>query len=241
MNKDIFHKIESELKMNTDKNYRIVIRDHFNMDVSNFLGVRIPLVRKIADKYFKELKGVKIDDILKFCNQLLSTRIYEHKVIAFHWSYKCKKQFQSKHFKVFESWLKIYVDDWSDCDDLCTHSLGYLVFHYPEFLSKVKLWASSKNRWVKRASAVTLIYSVKRGWHLDSVFEVASELLIDKDDLVQKGYGWMLKEASKSFPQEVLEFVMNNKNEMPRTALRYAIEKLPVEYKKTAMHKDNIS
>ena len=56
MNKDIFHKIESELKTNTDKNYRIVIRDHFNMDVSNFLGVRIPLVRKIADKYFKELK-----------------------------------------------------------------------------------------------------------------------------------------------------------------------------------------
>jgi len=233
----IFREIQAELNTKADEEYRILVRDHFKMDVSNFLGVRIPLVRKIANKYFKELKGLRIEDILKFCNQLLETKIYEHKVIAFHWSFKCGNQYQNEHFKVFESWLKTYVDDWSDCDDLCTHTLGGFVYQYPEFLSKVKLWASSKNRWVKRASAVTLIYSVRRGRHLDSVFEVASELLLDKDDLIQKGYGWMLKEASKSFEREVFEFVMNNKNEMPRTALRYAIEKLPVEYKKAAMQR----
>lgn len=233
----IFREIQAELNTKADEEYRILVRDHFKMDVSNFLGVRIPLVRKIANKYFKELKGLRIEDILKFCNQLLETKIYEHKVIAFHWSFKCSNQYQNEHFKVFESWLKTYVDDWSDCDDLCTHTLGYFVYQYPEFLSKVKLWASSKNRWVKRASAVTLIYSVKRGRHLDSVFEVASELLLDKDDLVQKGYGWILKETSNSFPQEVLEFVMNNKNEMPRTALRYAIEKLPPKQKRAAMQK----
>ena len=233
----IFREIQAELDTKADEEYRILVRDHFKMDVSSFLGVRIPLVRKIANKYFKELKGLRIEDILILCNQLLETKIYEHKVIAFHWSFKCGNQYQNEHFKVFESWLKTYVDDWSDCDDLCTHTLGCFVYQYPEFLSKVKLWASSKNRWVKRASAVTLRYSVRRGRRLDNVFEVASKLLLDKDDLVQKGYGWMLKEASNSFPQEVLEFVMNNKNEMPRTALRYAIEKLPVEYKKAAMQR----
>ena len=102
----IFREIQAELNTKADEEYRILVRDHFKMDVSNFLGVRIPLVRKIANKYFKELKGLRIEDILKFCNQLLETKIYEHKVIAFHWSFKCSNQYQNEHFKVFESWLK---------------------------------------------------------------------------------------------------------------------------------------
>ncbi len=64
---------------------------------------------------------------------------------------------------------------------------------------------------------------------------MASKLLLDTDDLVQKGYGWMIKEASKKYPQEIFEFVTENKNNMPRTALRYAIEKLPADYRKQAM------
>ncbi len=57
----------------------------------------------------------------------------------------------------------------------------------------------------------------------------------DQDDLVQKGYGWLLKEASNKFPKEVFEFVVHRKNKMPRTALRYAIEKMSKELKMEAM------
>jgi len=73
---------------------------------------------------------------------------------------------------------------------------------------------------------------------LNEVFAMADLFLADEDDMVQKGYGWMLKEASNKFPNEVFEYVMNNKKEMPRTALRYAIEKLPVDKRKKAMKKD---
>ena len=62
--------------------------------------------------------------------------------------------------------------------------------------------------------------------------------MTDSDDMVQKGYGWMLKVASNQFPNEVFRYVMKNKNEMPRTALRYAIEKLPSDKRKQAMKKD---
>jgi 3-methyladenine DNA glycosylase AlkD len=62
-------------------------------------------------------------------------------------------------------------------------------------------------------------------------------LLTDKDDLVQKGYGWMLKAASQAHQKEVFEYVVEKKNMMPRTALRYAIEKMPQDLKKTAMEK----
>ena len=61
------------------------------------------------------------------------------------------------------------------------------------------------------------------------------ELLLDKEDLVQKGYGWMLKEASNIYPMVVFKYVMKHKDVMPRTALRYAIEKMPKDWKKRAM------
>jgi 3-methyladenine DNA glycosylase AlkD len=82
-----------------------------------------------------------------------------------------------------------------------------------------------------------LIYSVRRKQHLEEVFEIADRLLLDEDVMVQKGYGWMLKEASNKYPREVFDYVMKHRREMPRTALRYAIEKLPVEMREEAMEK----
>ncbi|MEM5786839.1 MAG: DNA alkylation repair protein, partial [Syntrophobacteraceae bacterium] len=67
------------------------------------------------------------------------------------------------------------------------------------------------------------------------ILESAAQLLNDEDDLVRKGYGWMLKAASQAHREEVFDFVMANKKEMPRTALRYAIEKMPPELRTRAM------
>jgi 3-methyladenine DNA glycosylase AlkD len=77
----------------------------------------------------------------------------------------------------------------------------------------------------------------RKGMFLDDVFEIADKLLLDGDDLVQKGYGWMLKEASKQHQEEVFNYVIRNRAEMPRTALRYAIEKMPENLRKEAMKK----
>jgi 3-methyladenine DNA glycosylase AlkD len=101
----------------------------------------------------------------------------------------------------------------------------------------LKQWAKSANRWVKRASAVSFIIPARKGLFLNDIFEIADTLLMDKDDMVQKGYGWMLKAASQAHEEEVFDFVMNNKGIMPRTALRYAIEKMPIELKSRAMEK----
>ncbi len=72
---------------------------------------------------------------------------------------------------------------------------------------------------------------------LEDVFEIADILLSDKDDLVQKGYGWMLKEASRQHQREVFNYIMRKKTVMPRTALRYAIEKMPEDLRRRAMKK----
>ena len=90
---------------------------------------------------------------------------------------------------------------------------------------------------MRRSAAVSLIVPARKGKFLTNIFEIANLLLIDKDDLVQKGYGWLLKTASVPYQQEVFDYVMDRKTVMPRTALRYAIEKMPKVLKKQAMAK----
>ena len=108
---------------------------------------------------------------------------------------------------------------------------------YPDYIEHLKKWATSSNRWTKRAAAVTLIIPARKGLFLNDVFEIADILLLDRDDMVQKGYGWMLKAASESHQTEVFNYVLSKKAVMPRTALRYAIEKMPKELKAEAMKK----
>lgn len=84
---------------------------------------------------------------------------------------------------------------------------------------------------------MSLIIPARRGEFLPDIFEIADLLLTDPDDLVQKGYGWMLKATSEAHQQEVFDYVVRKKAVMPRTALRYAIEKMPKELKTEAMKK----
>jgi 3-methyladenine DNA glycosylase AlkD len=90
---------------------------------------------------------------------------------------------------------------------------------------------------MRRASAVSLIIPARNGKFLNDILEIADLLLLDNDDLVQKGYGWMLKAASEANQQEIFEYVIKNKKIMPRTSLRYAIEKMPKKMKAIAMEK----
>jgi 3-methyladenine DNA glycosylase AlkD len=71
----------------------------------------------------------------------------------------------------------------------------------------------------------------------DEIFRIANVMLHDPDDMVQKGYGWMLKAYSQYDPANVFSFIMEHKSDMPRTAFRYAIEKMPENLRKKAMAK----
>lgn len=90
---------------------------------------------------------------------------------------------------------------------------------------------------MRRAAAVSLIIPARKGLFISDIFEIATLLLTDREDLVQKGYGWMLKAADNAHRPLVFDFVMKNKATMPRTALRYAIEKMPPDLKAVAMAK----
>ena len=230
---NIIGQIRIELKNNKQKT-RVGSQYFFKEKVKAY-NIKTPVVRQIAKKYWQQVKGLPKLEIFKLSEELLKSGYNEEATIAFTWVFNLKKQYQPSDMKLFESWLNKYIDNWGKCDDFCTHSVGELLLQYPELLKKLPTWARSKNMWVRRASAVSLIYPNRRKNHLKQIFEIADILLIDKEDLVQKGYGWMLKEASNLYQKEVFDYVMKNKHKMPRTALRYAIEKMPKSLKQRAM------
>jgi len=116
-------------------------------------------------------------------------------------------------------------------------TIGDLIQKYPQLIREIKSWARSKNRWLRRASAVSLIVPAKKGDFLKDALEICDLLLLDGDEMVQKGYGWLLKEESRRHQREIFDYVVKNKAVMPRTALRYAIELMPKEIKVLAMEK----
>jgi 3-methyladenine DNA glycosylase AlkD len=195
-------------------------------------------VRKLSSEFFQKIKKKPKQQILQLCNLLLESGYSEQGTIAFDWAFRLRKLYEKSDFQLLSTWLMKHVHGWGACDDLCTHALGVFIYQFPEFIKKIREWTRSKNRWVRRASAVCLIYSVRRKEHLEQVLETADALLTDQDIMVQKGYGWMLKEASNHYPKEVFDYVMKNRREMPRTALRYAIEKLSPEHRKEAMKRE---
>lgn len=193
-------------------------------------------VRALGKRHFD--KTWSKQEVFSFCEKLWQSGYMEQCSIACDWTCYVHQQFTADDFEIFDRWVKTYISNWASCDGFCNHAVGeYFLAQYPHYVNRVKQWDKSTNRWVKRASAVSLVIPARNGLFLDDIFEIAETLLTDKDDMVQKGYGWMLKEASKAHLQEVYNFVVARKATMPRTALRYAIEKMPTEMRKKAMEK----
>ncbi len=236
MKDNVVYAVRKDLEENADEKTRESGQRFFKEEVL-LHGVKAAVVREITKRRFREIKDLKKDVIFSLCEELLKSDYSEEAFVAFEWAYSLKKQFDPADFIVFERWLSDYVNNWAKCDTLCNHTLGTFIEMYPEYVENLKGWTGSENRWLRRASAVTLILPARKGEFLEDVFEISDLLLEDKDDMVQKGYGWMLKEASKKHQQEVFEYVMKNKGDMPRTALRYAIEKMPEDLRRRAMER----
>ena len=232
----IISDIRRELTELADEKTKISLQRFFKENVA-FYGVKSALVEKVAGRYYSQVKPLGKSEILDLCEELLKSDYSEEAVIAFEWSYRLKDAYDPEDFARFEFWLVKYVNNWAKCDTLCNHTIGALVVKYPQFIASLKQWARSENRWLRRAAAVTLIIPAKEGKYLRDIFEITDILLRDEDDLVQKGYGWLLKDASLKHQSEVFDYVMQNRQVMPRTALRYGIERMPVELKKQATAK----
>lgn len=201
-------------------------------------GIKAAVVRDIARSRFKSLGNVSKEEVFALCDDLWQSGMMEESFIACFWSHAVKKHYKPDDFGRFERWVGTYLTNWASCDTLCNHTIGDFLMKYPGHVERLNHWTTSPNRWMRRGAAVSLIIPARKGMFLTEILGITTLLLDDADDMVQKGYGWMLKSASQAHQQEVFNFVMSHRNEMPRTALRYAIEKMPAELKVQAMKRD---
>lgn len=237
---DIVLRLRQELQVNADPVVQESGKRFFKENEKvKLLGMKFSVVSKIGKKYLAEINKAKLNknEVYNLCYELWQSGYIEEISIACLWSDAQAKSFQREDFKIFADWVANYVTNWAACDTLCNHTVGSLITMYPELADRLLEWTKSSNRWSRRASAVSLIIPAKRGLFFGHVIRIADALLTDFDDMVQKGYGWLLKAASAIHEQEVFDYVMKNKSVMPRTALRYAIEKMPPERRKLAMLK----
>ena len=238
MHQTLIDELRLALKIQADEATRQSASRFFKEDQQVLIyGLKSPDASKLASGFCKQVKSFSKQEVFAICEELWKSHYLEEAIIACKCTEALSKQTEPGDFTVFEQWVTTYVTNWATCDTLCNHTVGDFIMKYPDYIEHLKKWATSSNRWTKRAAAVTLIIPARKGLFLNDVFEIADILLLDRDDMVQKGYGWMLKAASESHQTEVFNYVLSKKAVMPRTALRYAIEKMPKELKAEAMKK----
>lgn len=184
-------------------------------------------IRRLSNRLYKEIYDKSIDNIFATCSELLEQHDWAMGVIAYDFAYRVRKQYDNNTFSIFESWLINYVRCWGDCDDFCTHAFGELLIQRTELFPKILLWTEREEFWMRRAAAVILIPSIHQKKYNKINPTIISDLLIqDCNNLVLKGYGWMLKVLSQKEPELVYNYLFNNMEIMPRISFRYALEKM---------------
>jgi len=185
-----------------------------------FLGAQVPDLRKIVRKYF----NISFDETLN----LLGSKIHEERLIALLIMVeKYKRADESGKEIIFREYLGniIYINNWDLVDLSADKIIGSYLFEKPKDI--LYSLALSENLWERRIAVMATFNFIKRGFYEDTL-KIAKILLNDRHDLIHKAVGWMLREIGKRCSQEILEqFLLINYKQMPRTMLRYAIERLP--------------
>src|SRR4030066_521540 len=186
-----------------------------------FLGIKVPVSRKIA-KQFKELSLSEIQE-------LLDSKVHEERLIGlFILVEQYRKADAEKMQAIYEFYLKNAkrVNNW-DLVDLSAEKIigAYLMDKDKRILFKL---AKSKNLWERRIAIMSTFHFIKNGLY-DTTLEISNILLDDEHDLIHKAVGWMLREVGNRKLVVEEKYLKKHYISMPRTMLRYAIEKFPEE------------
>ncbi len=190
-----------------------------------FYGLSILQSRGIAKKYFSTISLPKLQTLLK-------SKIHEERLIALEiLNFKYENSDEKNKEQIVSFYLKNTknINNWDLVDTSAPYILGdFLLKKNRNVLYKL---AQSKSLWEKRISIISTFAFIKQNQFQDTL-RISEILLSDKHDLIQKAVGWMLREAGKKEINVLKDFLKTYYKAMPRTTLRYAIEKFPEEERK---------
>ena len=203
-------------------------RRYFKEQVE-FLGLTSPQIAEIEAGIWKRVRGVwTFAEAVIYAESMLKGRFHEIRGLGLLVLLRFRKEFPPAFPARVRGWLAAdRLDNWALVDVFCPKALGPFLTRDPGFVREIATWTADPNRWVKRASAVSFIRLARRGKHLDPVYRIARKLFPVEDDLIEKANGWLLREAGKTDMPRLERFLMKHGRRIPRTTLRYAIEKFP--------------
>ena len=219
-------KLIKELEANHNKQQAEILQRFFKTDKGEygegdiFLGIKVPIQRVISVKYDLELKDIQ---------KLLGSKIHEHRMCALLILIKKYKKNKELREEIFNFYLKNSkkINNWDLVDCSAPGIVGDFLIDAGD-KRVLYLLAKSKNIWEKRIAIISTYTFIKND-KLGDTFELAEILMNDEHDLIHKAVGWMLREAGKKDEKALKNFLKKNYEKMPRTMLRYAIEKFSDE------------
>lgn len=184
-----------------------------------FLGIKVPVQRSIARKYL----DLDLEDV----QTLLKNKIHEYRLVALIiMVLKFNQSGLPQQEKIYKLYLKNYknINNWDLVDLSAPNIVGQYLLNKPKKI--LYDFANSQNLWKKRIAIISTFTFIRQQKFSDTI-KIAKILLKDKHDLIHKAVGWMLREAGKRNEKILIDFLDSYSKTMPRTMLRYAIEKLP--------------
>jgi 3-methyladenine DNA glycosylase AlkD len=199
---------------------------HFFKEEIKSRGWYTAELRKFAVCFRRSIARERgMDFVVQVADDLFSGQVLEEKIMAVFLLEKQTKNFGDKEFQLFTSWLD-RVTSWADHDALAHDLLAPMVAANPSRCREVFRWTKSPNRWRRRAACVALIRGVREGQFAEEIPQLSDRLLIDEDDMVQKGLGWLLRESAKADPKRTVPYLMKVRKKAPRLVLRTPCETL---------------
>src|SRR3990170_1539614 len=152
----IIQKIRAELKSNVDEPTKKSFQRFFKEEV-RYYGVKTGVVGKIASKHWKDIERLGKKEIFRIFEELYKSDYTEEAFVVAFLAPKMVDEFEPGDIKIFKRWIEKYINNWAKCDGFCNHTVGDFIEKYPGSIRELKDWVKSKNRWLKRAAAVSLI------------------------------------------------------------------------------------
>jgi 3-methyladenine DNA glycosylase AlkD len=179
-----------------------------------------------------------LDFLLQVADKLFVGRNLEEKTFAVFLLEKTTEEFGESEFRLFESWLP-RISSWADHDGLVHYLIAPMIAAKPTRSVRVFVWAKSPNRWHRRAACVALIQGARKRMFFPEIKRLSDLLLSDKDDMVRKGLGWLLRETAKADAKRTVPYLMIIRERAPRLVLRTACETLPPSVRKKVLAKSS--
>ena len=188
-------------------------------------------LRKLARRFSRAIANdAGIDYLFDVCDNLFRGNVLEEKVLAVLMLEEKVGELNERHFKRLVGWLD-RVSTWADHDGLVSYLIGPLMVAEPRRTAFAPRWTKAKDKWHRRAAAVSLIRGVRRQMFAKETKTVMAALLTDDDLMVQKGLGWLLREQAKYDRERAVPLLRSIRAKAPRLVLRTACETLPNEIK----------